>query len=90
MSAVMDREAWERVMIVVSDKLGGFFIPVIDSGAPTPAATLSGDIASYSRADLFGDPQVCRRVGSIIARGAEQRGPRRDPTPGGDPCGSAD
>jgi hypothetical protein len=60
-------------MIVVSNKLGGFFIPVFDTGAPEATTAPADDVPPSVMQDLFADPEVCRRVGSIISKGAERR-----------------
>jgi len=68
-------------MIVVSNKLGGFFIPVVDTSPPGASSVPSDEVPSYAMEDLFADPGVCRRIGSIIAKGAQQRRPQGLPAP---------
>jgi hypothetical protein len=63
-------------MIVVSSKPGGFFSSDDDGGAVKDGSTpRPDDIASYSLEDMIADPQVCRRVGGIISKGAQSRIP---------------
>jgi hypothetical protein len=66
-------------MIIIGNKPGRFFSSDRDDGEPS--ATLADNVASYSNEDLFADPEVCRRVGRIIAKGAGHRRPQRSPTP---------
>jgi hypothetical protein len=66
-------------MITVGNKPGRFFSSDRDSGEPS--AALADSVAPYSMEDMFADPEVCRRVGRIIARGAERRPRQGGPAP---------
>jgi hypothetical protein len=68
-------------MVVVENKPGRFFKILDDAGAaPASGAPLDGNDA-LSIADLFNDPEVCRRVGNIIAKGAHNAAPKKpDPS----------
>jgi hypothetical protein len=78
-------------MIVVSNKLGGIFIPVVDASAPGAPSKAADEVPSYRVEDLFADPEVCRRVGSIISKAAERRRPQSLPAPrSGRSSGSTD
>jgi hypothetical protein len=75
-------------MIVVSSKPGP--LSSSESIGNEPASSTVLDCAPpYSIENLAADPEVCRRVGSIIAKGAERRAPRR-PAPRGGSCSSTD
>jgi hypothetical protein len=66
-------------MIVVSSKPGRFFNS--DSDFPLDGVALPDCAPPYSMENLFADPEVCRRVGGIISKGAERRRPQRRPAP---------
>lgn len=68
-------------MVVVENKPGRFFKVLDDAGAaPASPASLDGN-EPLSIADLFNDPEVCRRVGNIIANGAGKAAPKKpDPS----------
>jgi hypothetical protein len=67
-------------MVVVSNKPVRFFASDRDEPGPG-AATPADGLAPYSVEDLFADPEVCRRVGRIIAKGAERRRPQGGTVP---------
>jgi hypothetical protein len=57
-------------MIVVEDNPTRFFTVV--GAAHTPEASNTADgVATLPMDDLFNDPEVCRRVGAVIAQGAQ-------------------
>jgi hypothetical protein len=58
-------------MVVVENKPGRFFTVVNEAGVPD-AATMPEPAEAPSIEDLFSDPEVCRRVGNIIAKGARK------------------
>jgi hypothetical protein len=68
-------------MIGVSNKPGRFLTPQSEASGPDVSPTLSDELASYSLEDLFADPEVRRRVGRIISKGAERRRSPSRPAP---------
>ena len=74
-------------MIVVGNKPGRSFDAEGDNGGPVVSIATSDEVSSYAMEDLFADPQVCRRVGSIISTGAERRHPQCRPAPRRDRSG---
>jgi hypothetical protein len=67
-------------MIVVNSKAGTLFNCDRDGGLRGGDA-FADCAPPYSLDELCADPDVCRRVGSIIAKAAERRCPQPHPAP---------
>ncbi len=58
-------------MVIVENKPGRFFKIVNEAGV-ADTATMAESAEALSIEDLLSDPEVCRRVGNIIANGARK------------------
>jgi hypothetical protein len=67
-------------MVVVENKPGRFFKILDDAGASAASGAALDGSDALSIEDLFIDPEVCRRVGNIIAKGAHKP-PAKKPDP---------
>ena len=66
-------------MVVVENKPGRFFKVVNEAGI-ADTATMTEAPEAPSIEDLLSDPEVCRRVGNIIAKGG-RKPPVKKPDP---------
>jgi hypothetical protein len=73
-------------MFIVCSKPGGLFTSQNDVGE---AGGSADGPEAYSMENLFADPEVCRRVGSIISKGAGGRRPQSHPAPRGSRSGGS-